>query len=374
MVIKTDELKELCQKIILGIDSNELAIITSSMSIQTKNSNLYLSITNREYYMTTYIPVSSSEDFNVTVNANLFTKLISQLTTENVELSVDSGNLNVKGNGHYKIPVIFENNTMLELPEITINNIINEFDVDGNIFNSINNINSKEMNKGVITKPVQKCYYLDNKGAITFTSGACVNDFELKEDVKLLFNARLVKLFKLFKDKNVKFTIGEDKLSGNISQTKVKFTTDDVVITAILFCDDTLMRAVPVAAIRGMANQQYANNVIICKNDLLDTINRIMIFNTDKNSNVKCYGAFEFGTDGVTVHDGKGENKEVVKYFGLSNNCSSYSAKLNLIDLKTTIENCTTETVQFNFGNGRAMVLVHGNVKNIVPEVSTTLQ
>lgn len=369
MIIKTDELKELCQKITLGVDSNEIAVITSSMSIRTSNGNLYVAITNREYYLTTYIPVKSNEDFNVTVNANLFTKLISQITTDSVEMFVDAGNLNVKGNGHYKIPVIFENNTMLELPEITIDNITHEFDVDGNIFNSINNINGKEMNKGVITKPVQKYYYVDNHGAITFTTGACVNNFSLNAPVKLLFNARLVKLFRLFKDKSVKFVIGEDKISSSISQTKVRFSTDDVIVTAILFCDDTLINSVPVFAIRNMANQNYPNSIEINKNSLVDTINRLMIFHADKNSNVKCYGTFEFDSDSVTIYDSKKENKETIKYFGIANNCSGYSAKLNLIDLKTTIENCTTDAIKFNFGNERSMVVTHGNIKNVIPEV-----
>ena len=75
---------------------------------------------------------------------------------------------------------------------------------------------------------------MDEKGAITFTNGACVNSFTLEQPVKLLFNNRLVKLFKLFKDESVKFTIGYDPISDDIIQTKVRFATSDIIITAIL--------------------------------------------------------------------------------------------------------------------------------------------
>lgn len=46
-------------------------------------------------------------------------------------------------------------------------------------------------------------YYFDKDGALTFTSGACVNKFTANVQSKLLFNDRLVKLFKLFKDASV---------------------------------------------------------------------------------------------------------------------------------------------------------------------------
>ena len=59
-------------------------------------------------------------------------------------------------------------------------------------------------------------YYVDNEGAITFTSGACVTKFDLAGDIKLLFNQRLVKLFKLFKNTKVHFTVGNTNISEDI--------------------------------------------------------------------------------------------------------------------------------------------------------------
>ena len=96
---------------------------------------------------------------------------------------------------------------------------------------SILQFNSKELSKGIISRPIQKLYYVDEHGALTFTTGACVNSFELQQPVKLLLNDRLVKLFKLFKGEQVDFTLGYDTISEDTIQTKVRFESDDIIIT-----------------------------------------------------------------------------------------------------------------------------------------------
>ena len=48
---------------------------------------------------------------------------------------------------------------------------------------------------GVVSNPIQRLYYMDERGAVTFTSGACINNFTLEKPVKILLNNKLVKLF-----------------------------------------------------------------------------------------------------------------------------------------------------------------------------------
>ena len=121
--------------------------------------------------------------------------------------------------------LFFDNNEMLTLPPITILNKTLDMNISGEILNSILQYNSKELVKTSIAKPIQKLYYLDQEGCITFTTGACVNNFVLEKPVKILLNNRLVKLFKLFKNSLVKFTLGYDAISESIVQTKVLFET-----------------------------------------------------------------------------------------------------------------------------------------------------
>lgn len=372
MILRIETLQEACKNILAAVDDNKLSTITETLELVTRGPYLYINVTNREYFAQVKIELAEECDLHATVNANLFLKLISQVTTETVQLDVKDTYIIVKANGSYKIPLIFDGDQLLELPEITIENVTNEFSIPSSILKSILNYNSKELVKGTISKPIQKLYYVDEQGAITFTNGACVNSFTLTQPVKLLFNNRLVKLFKLFNDENVKFTLGFDAISEDIIQTKVKFESSNIVLTAILTCDDSLLRSVPVSAIRGRAQAEYPYSVNINRDAILQTINRLMLFNSLGGANkdvLKPYCTLVFGKDSVTIYDVNKENKEVVNYTNtLLTTDEEYSAILDLVELKLTLETCTESYVNFNFGDQTAFVLTRGSIRNVIPE------
>lgn len=372
MILRIESLQEACKNILAAVDNNELSAITETLELVTKGNFLYINVTNREYFAQVKIDINEEIDFHATVNATLFLKLISQVTTDTVEIDIKDTYITVKANGTYKIPLIFDGEKLLELPEINIENPTNQFNIPSSILKSILNYNSKELLKGTISKPVQKLYYVDEQGAITFTNGACVNSFTLEQPIKLLFNNRLVKLFKLFNDENVKFTLGFDSISEDIIQTKVRFESSSIVLTAILSCDDSLLMSVPVAAIRGRAHGEYPYSVNVNKYDMLQTINRLLLFNSVGGSNkevIKPYSTFEFGKDSVTIYDINKENKEIVNYNNSVVECEEgYTAILDLIELKMTLENCAEQYLNIHFGDHTAMVITRGQIANVVPE------
>lgn len=368
-IIRSEDLKDVCSKILTAVDSTELSLVTETLELSASGDTLTVGVTNREYFAEVKLKLSDVNNFRATVNATLFLKLISQITTDTIELSVVDNALVVKGNGTYKLPLIFDGEELLNLPKIEIENVTAEFPISAETLNSILQYNSKELTKGTISKPVQKLYYVDELGAITFTNGACVNSFSLAQPIKVLFNNRLVKLFKLFKEGEVKFTLGYDAISEEIIQTKVRFETPTVSITAILSCDDTLLGSVPVSAIRGRANTEYPHSVSLNKSALIQTINRLTLFNsTDTFS--KPYGTFEFRLGEVVVYDSNKENCESIYYDNdVESLATPYTAIFNLSDLKTTLETCAEPYLCMSFGDSSAMVISRGTVKNVVPEV-----
>src|SRR5574344_137068 len=209
MIIKTDTFKDCCTKILKAIDSNELSTLTETLEIVTEGNTLYLNVTNKEYYASVKFGLGTPESFHATVNAFLFLKLIAQITVEDIELNIKDTYVEVKANGTYKIPLIFDNDKLLVLPKIIVNNPTVDMNVSGSVL------------QGTIAKPVQKMYYLDQQGCVTFTSGACVNNFELAQPIKVLLSDRLVSLFRLFKNDMVHFVLGHDMLSDSIMQTKL---------------------------------------------------------------------------------------------------------------------------------------------------------
>ena len=369
MIIRSEDFRAICSKILAAADSNSLSPITETVELRTENTFLYVSVTNMEYFARCKFDLGIEESFHATVNADLFLKLVSQITTDTIELSVRDNYMILKANGTYKLPLIFRDDKLIEIPEIEIHNITNEFEIDSNILLSILQYNSKELTKGVISKPVQKLYYVDEFGALTFTSGACVNSFTLNQPVRLLLNNRVVKLFKLFKGETVNFTLGYDALTDEIIQTKVRFESNDISITAILSCDDTLLRSVPVQAIRNRANTEYPYSITLNKDGLLQAINRLMLF-TPKDV-INLYGKFEFKKDNVVLYDVKEDNKEELYYTGDAIS-GEYTTILDFVDLKTTLETCTEPYLTIHFGNQQAIVLSRGNVKNVIPEIHPT--
>ena len=105
-----------------------------------------------------------------------------------------------------------------------------------------------------------------------------------------------------------------DALSDDIIQTKVKFENKDISITAILSCDDTLLKSVPVSAIRGRAEYLYPYQVSLNKDALLQTINRLLLFTSLASSKelVRPFSTFEFKSNEVVIWDGKKENCESI--------------------------------------------------------------
>ena len=371
IIIRTDELKDICSKILTAVDDSDLSVVTETLQLKTKDNALLLSVTNNEYFVEIKTTLTGEVgDFDATVNAKLFLKLISQITTETIEFNAVENILTIKGNGTYKLPLIFDGDKLLELPRIEIKNPTVNMCVDSTILHSILQYNSKELQKGSIVRPVQKLYYVDEKGAITFTTGACVNNFVLEKPISVLLNSKLVKLFKLFKEGSVDFTLGYDAISDDTIQTKVKFENANVSITSILSCDDTLLRQVPVAGIRSRAEDSYENQVNINKDALIQTINRLMLFIQNGTKEIiRPYSKFEFKKDEVIIWDAKRENCESVSYVGGEATNPNYTAILDLTDLKLTLESCTESYVTVKYGNSQAVVISRGNVSNVIPEV-----
>ena len=371
MILDTQELKGVTDKILSAVDSSELSEITETLELEANNDNLYISVTNREYYVRVKVFIGYSENFHASVNAVQFLKLISQITTEDVELTCDDKALHIKGNGSYKLPLIYDGANLLVLPKIVIENPTVEMNIDTSILHSILKYNSKEIQKGIIARPIQKMYYVDENGAITFTSGACVNNFTLESPVKMLLSNKIVKLFKLFTGEDVKFTLVYDAISKSIIQTKVCFEDNTVQLTAILTCDDDLLSSVPVKNIRARAENEYPYSVTISKTALIQAINRLMIFYTKATFGSIGSAKFDFYSDKVVITDSSNTNVEEVTY---ANTCeaisSEYTAYLDLNDLNLTLKTCDDEYLTLKFGDGSAIVISRANILNVLPELT----
>ena len=374
MILETQKLQKIITKILWALDTdnsksnNPTEIkVGDKLELVVNDGKLYLNVTNKDYYVRATINDVQDENFRAVVNAKLFLNLISKLTTEQIELTTTSTVLIAKANGSYKFPLIYEGNELLKLEEININNPTATFDISTETLASILNFNLKELNKSDTVNPIQKLIYIDELGCLTFTTGACVNNFSLKQPIKLLLNQKLVKLFKLFEGEYVKFTIGYDQLKSGLIQTKVRFENDDIVITSITATEESLLGKFPVKVIREMVKAPYPYQMSIDRVLLSQALSRLLLFNTARDDNNKDFGTIKFESDKISIFDSKEENKEEIDVLN-SNLTDTYESSIDINNLKAIIDNCNEDVLLFSFGNSKSFVLSRGNIINLIPE------
>ena len=369
MIIKTEDFKRTCSTVLAATDTSEISALTSTLELKTSGTNLYLNVSNGEYYVSVKFELDHEENFHASVNANLFLKLISAITTEDIELSVHSTFLKIKANGNYKVPLIFEKEEMMTVPVISIENKTAEMQISSDILNDILVYNGRQITGKFAARstsqPVQKMFYIDQEGCITFNGGACVTEFTLEKPLKLLLNSRLVNLFRLFKNTLVNFTLGYDPYSETIIQTKVSFETPNIKLTAITSSDDRMLNAVPVTLIRNKVNGAHNNKVVLSKDALIEALDRLLLF---ENKDEVTYNMVSFGHNKMVIYDAKMENSEELIYENDSLITETYDMKINLAEVKRVIDGCGEQYITLSFGDYNNCVFSWKNVKNIVFE------
>jgi len=373
MKLKTEQFRAICSDILCAVDTSPLSEIADNLQIEAEGNILKLSVTNKEYFVSTSITVEGNFDsFFATVNATQFLRLVSKLTAEYIDFSIVDGALVVKSNGEYKFPLIYEGNEILRLPKISLSNVTSSFTLNSDVLLSVMKYNGKELlkvdNNIAKKQMLYRIYYLDDNGAITLSGGACVNEFHLDSPVQIILTDKIIKLFKLFgSGVDIRFELSTDIVLGEFPQTRVRFSSKTVEIEAILPSLDKLFKSIPVAMVRETASVALPYSALINKDALLQAINRLFLF--VDNTVVSPIGLFEFYNDHMCIYNSNMVNNEVLYYdnevTGLP--AEGYKCKLNLADLKITAENCEGH-VMLNFGGEKHVLITTApSVVNIIP-------
>ena len=366
IIVNTEKLQDVCKKILSAVDSSANQVVGETLEIKVKDSILYLNVTNKQYYTSVKIALDSVVDeLFAVIDANLFLNLISKVTTKDVELSIDNKCLIVKANGKYKLPMIYEIDKLVELPEITISNPTTSFNINSEILQSIYTYNTKEIEKVVVNNPIRKLYYVDEQGCVTSAVGACVNSFQLEKPIKLLLDMKLVKLFKLFNEGNVVFTLGYEEVGSTI-QTRVCFENDIIKVTAILPGDASMTNSYPAQGLRDRAFKTYPNSISLNKGELVSAVNRILLFApVELNTRI---GILTFDSNNFRLSDRKKENVETIA-LTTPIDIEQFEVMLDLNIFKTVLDSCQDEYVTISFGDDdkKTIVISRGTIKNVIP-------
>ena len=375
MIIKTKEFKDASNKILLAanLDAN-----AANLELVSRNSHLYLNITNKEFYASVKFPLETEETFRAVVDASLFLSLVSGFTTDTFSLNIKDNTVVLgSGKSKYKVAMIYENEDLMTLPVIAIQNKTVEMAIPNDILMSILNVNSKELlkTKYLDVSELNKLYYIDETGCFTFTNGSCLNSFTLEKPVKLLLNDRIVRLFNLFKD-DVQFSLGQDPISNGNIQTKIVMQTSDTYLAAIINGETDLIARVqqPCEATKRYLAEAYDHKLVLDTAELSGAISRLMAFTKNsKSTSEKVNMAYLPTTvkieNGELIIKDKFENYETVSIANESYSTGDYEMNVNLFDIKLVLDSCKVDHITLNCGNHRSVVITRGTVANLIPEV-----
>ena len=374
MIIKTKEFRDVADKILLA---STLDTSATNLDLHTSNGYLYLSVTNKEYFVSIKFPIETDEQFRAVVDASLFLPIVSKITTETFALDVDGNSLLLTiGKSKYKLAMIFENDSLLQVKPIVVNNKTVEMPIAKSILSSILNINSREIlkTKSLDVNELQSLYYIDETGCFTFTTGACLNTFTLEKPIKMLLNDRIVKLFKLFST-DVSFTLGKDLNEDGTILTKAVFESENIYLAAIITCDDILISKIqgPYAATKRYLQENYDQKLVVSADELSNAIARLILFTKNNKSNIERVNMSFLLVD-ISVNNNeliikdKFGNEETVNIENGSYSNGTYDFSINLVDLKFIAEAHKNEHITINCGNHKSVVIVSGNISNLLPE------
>lgn len=371
MVIQLDRFQDSCKKILGAVDTDSalknVLYGYDALELEADGSILNLNVTNGEYYVSIGIPIDEDAHLRAVVDARLFLALISKITTKAVQIDVEGEALVVKANGTYKFPMKFDVDKLVELPKIPVGDVVTDFPMDASNLVGILNNNTRILADDKSNRPpLEKLYYMDQEGCITFTrSNCCVLSFTLPKPVKVLLTQKLVGLSKLLSDGEVIATLGSVDVGGS-AQFRLNLRQGDLSITSILPSDPSLIGTIPVSIIRGKVNNVYPCSATFDRTYFLEALDRALLFD-NKNSVNSGVGVFEFGEEGVSISSVGGAVAEEVGYMS-SSISTDYRANLNIISLREILTTATADTFTMKFGDKRAVVIICGSVKNAMGE------
>lgn len=369
VTINTNLMKELTTKINKGVEGERTVRNSELIELKMENNKLILCATNTQYYLSMELPnlLTENENLHFTVDADSFIKLIQKTTTPEIQLKEENGNLLFKGNGEYIFPLELDQNGEIKiLPEINIEPELS-FEVTGDTLYSIYSFGNNELVNDVPVDTVQKYFYVDNLGAITYTESPYLNNFSLSTPFKILINDRLAQLFSLFRGQKV--TVGLSKeYESNLYQNKISFVSGNIKLVAYL-PDDSLVEKFPANQCRMLQEHPYPGNIKINRLELANALDRLNIFSTkDGNMIYKKAGKLNFSQNGLEIISILDKNKEFIKY----EECFSftpYSCYMNLNQLLRHAKANNENNIDIHYGNELCLMLKKDNYVQIIVEM-----
>ena len=351
MKLQTKLLKEMVSKSIKGAGMNNLIPITQMMCIECKNKELTLITTDASNYL--YITEGvDSEDFNVTVPVEIFSRLIARITSETVSLELKDSSLEVIADGTYNIELpLNESGELVSYP-----NPLSDFSDKGTEEAEIELSTIKCLLNTVkpalattLEIPCYTAYYIGDRAVGTDSYKITSIPVKLFDEPMLIsqdtmnvldvFDSKTIDVY--YKDNTLVFSSPNVSVYGHPFEGVADF---------------------PIEPISNLIDTEFENTVKLPKNSLLQTLDRLALFvgAYDKNA-----VTLTFTDKALQISSKASTGIESIEYLSKETS-NNFTCEIDIEMFITQLKAQTGDTVEVHYGLPNAIKMIDNDTIQIV--------
>ena len=348
--IKTTKIQEMVSKAIKGASNNKMIPITSLIAIECKNGKLTLTTTDASNILTVSTKVDDG-NFYVAVQSEIFSRLISKITAENVTMDLKDTTLEVKANGTYHIELpVDEDGNLIKLPSYSFDSKAKKINIKKEKLKSILSANRAAL-ANTMENPILTAYYFGDQVITTDSFKVCSNDAKLFNS-PILLSSSMVDLLDIFEGEQI-----VAKVSGN----KLLFSSGDIVLYGTEFPG---IEDFPADAIKAYLGTEFTHNCLIQRSKFLEILDRLVLFVSEYDQN----GIYlTFNSEGIQIRSKKSDGIEVLTYEKkLDTDSIDYSCLIDIELLRSQITAQPANTIKIWFGHDSAIKISSDEITQII--------
>lgn len=354
LTLNTEKLKDMVSRSVKGAGNNKLIPLTSLMAIELKDGKLTLITTDATNYLYIVEDKVVGDNFYAVVDANVFSKLISKMTSETVTLEIKSSlnYLEVKGNGTYKIELpLDENGEYIKYPDPIVG-----LDLSNAAEKIINRTTIQVVLETIkpalavtLENPCYTGYYLGKQVVATDTYKIASMDIDLLGARKLI-SPEFMDLLSV---------MNAEKITVMFTDTDIVCSTPDCIVYG-KFMEGIEDYAID--AIMGLVNTEFGSMCAVPKTELLQVLDRIALFvgTYDKNA---IY--LTFTRMGLQISSKATSGVEMIDY-ATSENFKDFTCAVDIQMLVNEVKSISNDIIEISYDVDNAIKMTDGNITIIV--------
>lgn len=338
MNIKTKRLQEMLSDVSAGAVNLSHDVITQVVEVKLDNGVFELTASNLVNYITVKEANVEGENFILCVNCDFFSRLVSKFTCEQVQLSVQNNNLHIVGDGVYDLPVVMDASGPLVMPKYNFAKT-QGMELQKAQIDSIYALHTASVGQNPNIRRMH-VYYFGQKTITTDSHNMCISDFKLGDGTYSV-DADLFKLVT---------KIREDKFMWYYNDGYFMFESPTTVVYGAEGIDKAKF---PEQAALSLVNNKdsFVGHVVINKNELVDTLERMLLFVADAEKPVVKFNFNESGYGVYCTNQAVEEKKykEIIK-------AQSFTCLVNVKEIKGILSSIAEDSVTLWYGNPKLLL------------------